>query len=262
MHPEGSVLMGAPLKTSQHRSTFHALAILVTAFALAGCTTTLTESHTGGDGTSESAKLDATNARVVLMPVDIQVTELTAAGLEEPKADWTEAARNNVIAGLNTTMAEHGLTLRRYKKPRSKKNVRRDEQLEKLHSTVGGTILVHHYSQMNRLPTKQGRMDWTLGRTARNLGNDQNAEFALYVFMRDSYATSGRKAAMVASTIVGGLLGTPVAKAGERIGFASLVDLRSGDIVWFNVLYSDSGDLREAEPAREVVDDLISGFPI
>jgi hypothetical protein len=251
------MLVDTPLRASQHRSSFHALAILIAALALTGCTTTLTESHTDGDRTSESIKLDAANARVVLMPLDIQVTELTAAGLEEPKADWTEAARKNVIAALNTTMAEHGLSLRQYKKPKSKKRVRRDDQLEKLHSTVGGTILVHHYSQMNWLPTKQGQMDWTLGRTARNLGNDQNAEFALFVFLRDSYGTGGRKAAKVVGSIIGAGI-----NAGERVGYASLVDLRNGDIVWFNVLYSDAGDTRRAEPAREVVDDLISGFPI
>jgi len=256
------MLTGTSPQAPRNRSSFQALAILIAAIALGGCTTTLTESHTGGTGTDDSIKVDAANARVVLMPLDIRVTELTAAGLEEPKADWTESARNNVIAALNASMAERGLTLRQYKKPKGAKRVRRDDQLEKLHSTVGGTILVHHYSQMNWLPTKQGKMDWTLGRTARLLGNDQNAEFALFVFLRDSYATSGRKAAMVASTIVSSLIGTPVAKAGERIGFASLVDLRTGNVVWFNVLYSDSGDVRVAEPAREVVDDLISGFPI
>jgi hypothetical protein len=110
---------------------------------------------------------------------------------------------------------------------------------------------------MNWLPTKQGQMDWTLGRTARNLGNDQNAEFALFVFLRDSYGTGGRKAAKVVGSIIGAGI-----NAGERVGYASLVDLRNGDIVWFNVLYSDAGDTRRAEPAREVVDDLISGFPI
>jgi hypothetical protein len=248
-------------QASRRRRSFHFLAIVVAAFVVSGCTTTLTESHTGGIDENESAKLDANKARVVLMPIDIQVTELTAAGLEEPKAGWTDAARQNLIAALNSSMAEHGLTLRRYNKPKNKKRQRRDDQLEKLHSTVGGTILVHHYSQMNWLPTKQGEINWTLGSTARQLGNDQNAEFALFVFMRDSYATRGRKAAMVASTIFS-VLGTPVAKAGERVGFASLVDLRDGDVVWFNVLYSDTGDIREAEPAREVVDDLISGFPI
>ncbi len=250
------------LQESNHRSSLRVVVVLAAALVMAGCTTTLTESHTSGDGTNQAIKLDAGNARIVLMPLDIQLSELTAAGLEEPKADWTEAARSHVIAALNSEMSDRSLTLRQYRKPKDRKRQRRDDQLEKLHSKVGGTILVHHYSPMNRLPTKQGEMDWTLGRMARQLGNDQNSEFALFVFLRDSYATGGRKAAMVASTIVGSLLGTPVAKAGERIGFASLVDLRSGDVVWFNVLYSDSGDMREPEPARAVVNDLIAGFPI
>lgn len=243
------------------RTSLISLLVVLAGLSAAGCTTTLTESHTGGTATESALKLDAKKARVVLMPLDIQLTELTAAGLEEPKADWTEAARANVTAGLTAALADHGLALRQYNKPKRSQSARRDEQLEKLHSTVGGTILVHHYNAMNRLPTKQGQLDWTLGAMARKLGGDQNAEYALFVFLRDSYATAGRKAAMVASTIVSGLLGTPVAKAGERIGFASLVDLHSGKVVWFNVLYSDSGDLREAAPAREVVDDLMSGFP-
>lgn len=253
---------GKAHRLSRSIRNFQSLAFLMAVVALGGCTTTLTESHTGGAAAGDGVKLDAASARIVMMPLDIRVTELTAGGLEEPKADWTEAARTHVISGLNAAMGERGLTLRPYRKPKDAKRVRRDDQLEKLHSTVGGTILVHHYNQMNWLPTKHGNMDWTLGATARQLGNDQNAEFALFVFLRDSYATGGRKAAMVASTIVSSLIGTPVAKAGERIGFASLVDLRSGNIVWFNVLYSDSGDMREPEPARAVVDDLIAGFPI
>ncbi len=256
------MLTALSLQDSKCRSSLRVVAVLVTAFVLAGCTTTLTESHTGGNAADQSIKLNAANARVVLMPLDIQLSELTAAGLEEPKADWTEAARSHVIDALNAEMSGRGLTLRQYRKPKDRTRQRRDDQIEKLHSKVGGTILVHHYSPMNWLPTKQGKMDWTLGSTARQLGNDQNSEFALFVFLRDSYATGGRKAAMVASTIVGSLIGTPVAKAGERIGFASLVDLRTGDVVWFNVLYSDSGDMREPEPARAVVNDLIAGFPI
>ena len=32
------------------------------------------------------------NARVLLMPLDVQLFELTAGGLQEPKAAWTAAA--------------------------------------------------------------------------------------------------------------------------------------------------------------------------
>ncbi len=49
---------------------------------------------------------------------------------------------------------------------------------------------------------------------------------------------------------------------GQQVGFASLVDLETGDIVWFNRLVSGVGDLRTAEPARAAVDDLLADFPL
>ncbi len=225
---------------------------------LAGCTQTLTQAETAGAAAgANTLQLDAKNARVVLMPLDIELSQISAAGLEEPKADWTETARGHVTAALSAALGEHGLALGLYVKPKDAKRARRDDQLDKLHSTVGGTIITHHYTQQYQLPTKRGRMEWTLGDTAREMGKDQKADFALFVFLRDSYGTGGRKAAMVFNRMLGGAM-----TSGERIAFASLVDLRNGDIVWFNILYSDSGDLREAAPARVVIDDLLGDFPI
>lgn len=234
--------------------------LAVTVLFLSGCTTTVTESHTSGESGGREVDLQADSSRVLLMPLDIELSELTAAGLNEPKADWTEAARANVTRALDSYLGTRDLKLRHYRRPADPAAADRDTQLEKLHAMVGGTILVHHYNQMNRLPTKAGQMDWTLGSTARQLGTQQQAEFALFVFLRDSYATAGRKAAVVASSIVS-IIGTPRVSGGERIGFASLVDLRDGKVVWFNVMYSDTGDMRKADPTAEVIDDLMDGFP-
>jgi len=244
-------------RPSAVRPYFFVAAVL--ALFLGGCTTTVTESHTGGDS-GQKVNLKADSARVVLMPLDIELSELTAAGLKEPKADWTEAARANVTKALEGYLAKHNLQLGQYRRPGDARSANRDIQLEKLHATVGATILVHHYDQMNRLPTKAGKMDWTLGLAARDMGTQQQAEFALFVFLRDSYATAGRKAAVVASSIIS-IIGTPRVAGGERVGFASLVDLRNGSVVWFNVLYSDTGDMREPAPAAEVIDVLMDGFP-
>jgi hypothetical protein len=61
---------------------------------------------------------------------------------------------------------------------------------------------------------------------------------------------------MVALAILGvGITG------GIQIGYASLVDLKSGRVVWFNNLVRMSGDLREPKPAQETVEALLSGFP-
>jgi hypothetical protein len=53
-----------------------------------------------------------------------------------------------------------------------------------------------------------------------------------------------------------------VTSAAVQQGFASLVDLETGDIVWFNRLFSTTGDLREAGAARESVERLLEGCPV
>jgi hypothetical protein len=42
------------------------------------------------------------------------------------------------------------------------------------------------------------------------------------------------------------------------VGFASLVDLETGDIVWFNRLARAHGDLRTPDAAAETVKALVS----
>ena len=53
------------------------------------------------------------------------------------------------------------------------------------------------------------------------------------------------------------LLGAGV-PGGSQVGFASVVDLKTGDIVWFNRLARPSGDLRTPEAAEETVRTLVS----
>jgi hypothetical protein len=61
-------------------------------------------------------------------------------------------------------------------------------------------------------------------------------------------------ALMVVSAVLG-VIGIP---GGAQVGFASMVDLKTGDIVWFNRLARSRGDLRTPEAAAETVDALVS----
>jgi hypothetical protein len=47
----------------------------------------------------------------------------------------------------------------------------------------------------------------------------------------------------------------------EEAAFASLVDLRTGDILWFNHLRVVRGDLRDIGGARQLAGELLSGLP-
>jgi hypothetical protein len=135
-------------------------------------------------------------------------------------------------------------------------------QVELLYQAVASSILSAEL-QPEGLPTKRGRFDWTLGPGAAARLRDQapgpgageQPRYALFCYVRDSYASSGRKALMV----VGPLLGLGV-QGGKQIGVASLVDLRDGRVVWFNLLIAQSGDLREAAAAEQVTARLLDGL--
>ena len=49
---------------------------------------------------------------------------------------------------------------------------------------------------------------------------------------------------------------------GMQTGYASLVELETGRVLWFNQLQRASGDLREAEKAAETIDTLLKNFPV
>jgi hypothetical protein len=196
--------------------------------------------------------------RVVVMPPDVQLSELTAGGLLEPKADWTEQARRHVSTALDRYLQTKGTTIAPYQQPASgSEDEAADAQLVKLHDAVGGAILVHKYVPVLALPTKADQFDWTLGMGIKQLQARTDADYALFVFFRDSYASSGRVALMVGAAILGvGVSG------GQQVGFASLVDLRTGHVLWFNRLVSPSGDLRTPEPTGKAVQTLLVELPL
>lgn len=198
------------------------------------------------------------NARVLLMPADIQLFEVTAGGLLEPKADWTESARMNVHASLQELLRLREDRLIDYRAPADDAEMARAHaQLVKLHEAVGQTILVHKYIEGLQLPTMKDRMEWSLGPGAASLRGADRADCALFVFLRDSYTSPGRAAVMAAGLLLGVYI-----PGGIQMGFASLVDLNSGEILWFNRLVSGTGDLRQPEPAREAVTRLLSQIPL
>jgi hypothetical protein len=195
---------------------------------------------------------------VVIMPPDVQLSELTAGGLLEPKADWTEQARQHVAVALERQLQTRGAVVVAYEAPANGgEDEAADVQLVKLHDVVGGTILMHKYLPVLTLPTKGDRFDWTLGAGVTQLQARTGADYALFVFLRDSYASAGRVALIVGAAILG--VGVP---GGQQVGFASLVDLRTGDIVWFNRLFNPAGDLRTPEPAGRAVQSLLVELPL
>ena len=49
--------------------------------------------------------------------------------------------------------------------------------------------------------------------------------------------------------------------ADDGTPYASLVNLKDGQVVWFNAMNRPNGDLREAHAAEETVQALLRNFP-
>ncbi len=220
----------------------------------------------GGCATSRSRVADSAIAAgevvsgsVVLIDPDIELSQVSAGGVPQPRADWTERARTELPAALERELAGRGaLAFASFEVPDDLPAAARMRQLVHLHRAVGGSIVVHGSGNgSGRLPSKGRTFDWTLGRGVSVLREATRADYALFVTIRDSYTSSGRAALMVVGALVGvGMSG------GVQTGFASLVDLRDGRVVWFNTLVDPGGDLRDAPGADRTARRLLEGMPL
>jgi hypothetical protein len=192
------------------------------------------------------------NATVANMPVDIELFSISGGGVLEPKADWTEAGAKYFKAALRAKEQKLGLRTVEL----AEKDADELAEVNALHAAVAGAIALHHFGSLG-LPTKDGKLDWSLADAVRPVKQATGADYALFSWVRDSYASGERAAAMIGLALLGvGIAG------GQQIGYASLVDLNTGQVVWFNRLARGSGDLREAERAAETVEALLDQFPI
>src|SRR3954452_6761035 len=209
----------------------------------------------------------AGNYKLLVLRPDVTVGSLTTGGLVEPRADWIEQARTNIIAALRAQQASRGANVTIIEHRNELPGVPEQElaDVERLNYVVGESIVEHKYLG-DYLPTKRGRgLDWTLGEDAVKLGQKTGYDYALFMHAEDQVASTGR--------IVLGVLGAagcvvgfcaPNIGGATQLDYASLVDLKTGEVVWFNVVRAGSqvpgikfGDLRTPQGAEQMVERLL-----
>jgi len=204
--------------------------------------------------------------RLLVMRPDVTVNALTTGGMAQPRADWTDQARSNIIEALRVQQADRGGKVLVLSRRNELPGISADEvaDLERLHYAVGQSIALHKYSGAS-LPTKHGKgLDYTLGEEAVALGRRTGYDFALFVHAEDNIASTGRTALQVIG-VAGCFIGFCAPSGGSnQFAYASLVDLRTGEVVWFNVLSTGSqlpgvtfGDIRKQEGAAQMVERLL-----
>lgn len=203
---------------------------------------------------------------LVLRP-DVTVGSLTTGGMVEPRAGWTGEARASIIAALRAQQAARGGKVTIIEHRNELPGVTPDElaDVERLNAAVDDSIVVHKYLG-DYLPTKRGnRLDWTLGEDAVRLGQKTGFDYALFLHGEDQVASGGRVALGILG-LAGCIVGfcAPTIGGAQQLDYASLVDLKTGEVVWFNVVLAGSqmpgikfGDLRTPAGAAQMVERLL-----
>jgi hypothetical protein len=203
---------------------------------------------------------------LVLRP-DVTVGSLTTGGMVEPRADWTEQARRNIVEALKAQQAARGGQTLILERRNELSGVSAEEvaEVERLFWAVGQSIVLHKYLG-EYLPTKRGKgLDWTLGQDAVRLGQKTGYDYALFLHAEDQVASTGRIALGVIG-LAGCFVGfcQPNVGGATQLDYAGLVDLKTGEVVWFNVVRASSeipgikfGELRTPQGAAQMVDRLL-----
>jgi hypothetical protein len=195
---------------------------------------------------------------VVVIEPDIELSEVLAGGMQEPRKEWTEAARRLYPAAVRSRLAAaHAPQVPDYLLPKDLAPESRLGQIIRLNEAVSISVL-YYTSPGNLLATKGRRLDWSLGPGVEELRKATGADYALFTYIRDSYTSGGRAALRVIGFL---LLGGDVG-GGAQVGVTTLVDLRTGQVVWFDFLAKQTGDLRDEQGAAATAANMLKGLPL
>lgn len=199
--------------------------------------------------------------RILVFRPSISVGAQSTAGMFEPNGEWTEKARANIQAALEKAQASLGNVVVAAPEVYGDDAQKLQEHMQ-LFAAVSDAVIQYQFFLGNRLPTKKrdnknAVFDWSLGKGVADLPGARDADYGLFFFTRDAYGSTGRKVLQVLA-----LLGPGIAvKSGVHQGYAGLVDLRTGDLLWLNADAAMGGDVRDPEGSQKRVHQLLEDFP-
>jgi hypothetical protein len=193
--------------------------------------------------------------RILLFRPDVEVTEETVGGLDQPKADWTEKARTALIGALAKDQNLRTNELQQMAVLTSEE-ASAAEDYRALFKVIINAAIDHKLYPGNKLPSKAGRFDWTLGPGVGQIAKFEGKNYGFFFYSYDSFPSVARNK----SAVIGALMGEAESR-GKHVGYAGLIDLKTGDLVWLNTDLRMMGDIRTPVGAARRIAELLKGFP-
>lgn len=194
--------------------------------------------------------------RLVLLPPQVMVKEISAGGVTDLVPEWTAQANANIQAELAATLAarpEFEMLPAPALEPGQSERL--DDYLA-AYMVVG--IAAHWATNYggSEWAFKRSHFDYTLGGGLDFVRDKTGADAAILVIGEDYVSSSGRKAAM----IVGALFGVGI-PGGASVISIGVVDLHNGDILWMHHSVSGIKDLKDRAAVKAMVGEIVATLP-
>lgn len=229
-------------------------------FISAGCTTTTptTKLH----HTIKDKQQTPQFKQIVLLPVDIDIYELSLGGVKEEVPEWSSKAEENIHSAL--LFSNEGKCSGAVHKAVSTSDLTSKEReiLEEhlaLFSWVSGTAIWATSSFNKPWNFKQDYFDYTIGDGLRFLKTKYDIDAGLIIIGEETVSTGGRQAAAALGAVLFGVY-IPV---GNAVLIGGLVDFETGNLLWMDYRAAGTGiNLREFDTCKDFVEKLVEGYPI
>lgn len=195
--------------------------------------------------------------RIILFRPSVWVGEQGTGGTSEANGDWTEATR--VLLRQELQRRQTGFGHEVIEEPElTDDGAATIAAYRALFRTVAWSAMTYQFFPGNRLPTrKKGSFDWTLGQGTEKISELTGARYGLFIDIHDEYGSVGRKMFQI---LAAGIAGVGVTSGVHR-GYAGLVDLKTGQLVWLNADGQMGGDVRDEPGMQKRVSQLLEDFP-
>ena len=199
--------------------------------------------------------LAARPKKIVLLPPQVFVYELSAGGVPTRMADWEATARDNIVAAATRLAQQAGFEL----VPAPTLDPLLADQLEAhigLYDRVAQSVFVYGRGDQEAWAHKKNEFDYTVGPGLAFLREHTGDDAALIVLGSDFISSGGRRAAFIAGLALG-----IVMPLGQSFITAGIVDLTTGDVLWMSFDSSLSMDSRAPADVDSLMRDLYQTWP-
>jgi hypothetical protein len=241
----------------RHRKVVSALLALT---MLAGCAgpTRNASVHKSLEGKAEQPM----PRKVLLLPPDIRVHEVSAGGVVEKVDAWTEQANGHAAKAVREIGNSRHLFEARERPDLAAEDKTALDQHLALYDLVAISADFSRSGPFAPWRERAQNFDYTLGPGLKDLADRSDMDAALIIIGSDYISSAGRKAQMVLGVLAAALLGAAVIPQGG-ISYVSVgvIDLRSGDLLWFSTNRGPQNDLREEDHVQSILQRLLAEYP-